>query len=579
MKCNHHNEPIKVYCETCQELICRDCTVSKRHQNHDYNLVTESYPKHHQEIEANLTKIKTKVADVNTAVTNLITRETEVTKQGEDVKKQIHTQSQLIINLVQQSQRQLVQQVDTAVQQKIQLLTKQREEAEAVLKQLKGCEKFVEQSLKVGSQQQILREKQNMVQVMTTVNQDVKPVVFQPIEEANITFTSNQTLVDKYEGIGEFKSKTFGKSVLVKNACYVGKKSTVTLNLQTQDGAPFSVPLSLVSCELSSADDSQLISCDINETQSGNYDISFTPRTREKHQLTIRLGGVNIPGSPFTLCIIPMRGKPVNIISGLNRPYGVVITKNEDIVVAECGANHITILNKEGKKVKSFGTQGTKEGQFHLPRGVAISHDGRILVTDDHRLQKLTFEGHCVKSVGSSKTGNGPLQFDIPRGITVHPTTGQIFIADTGNHRIQVLNKDLTYSHSFGKRGSSPEQFNKPYDVTFDNEGYLYVADYYHHHIKKFTSTGQYISTFSSCGSNPGQINCPTSIIIDNNLLYVSEYGNHRISIFDTNGCFIHCFGKYGSGKGKFNILCGITVDSLGNLYVSDFGNDRLVVL
>ena len=401
MKCNDHNKSFKVYCETCQELICRDCTVSKRHRNHDYNLITESYPKHHQEIEADLTKVKTKVANINTAVTNLITREREVTKQGEDVKKQIHTQSQLIINLIQQSERQLVQQVDTVVQQKIQLLTKQREEAETVLKQLKGCEKFVEQSLKVGSRQQILREKQNMVQVMTTVNQDVNPVVFQPIEEANITFTSNQTLVDKYEGIGELKSKTFGKSVLVKNACYIGKKSTITLNLQTQDGSPFSVPLSLISCELSSADDSQLISCDINETKSGNYDISFTPCTRGKHKLTIRLGGVNIPSSPFTLHIIPspeMRGKPMNIISGLNRPYGVVVSKNEEIVVAECGANRITILNKEGKKVKSFGT---KEGQFTYPRGVAISQDGHILVTDNHRLQKLTFEGDCVKSVGS----------------------------------------------------------------------------------------------------------------------------------------------------------------------------------
>ena len=581
-KCNDHNEPIKVYCETCQELICRDCTVSKRHRNHDFNLITESYPKHHQEIEADLTKVKTKVANINTAVTNFITREREVTKQGEDVKKEIHTQAQLIIDLVQQSERQLVQQVDTAVQQKIQLLTKQREEAETVLNQLKGCEEFVEQSLKVGTQQQVLREKQNMVQVMTTVNQDVNPAVFQPIEEANITFTRNQILVDKYEGIGELKSKSLGKSVLIKNACYAGKKSTITVNLQTHDGSPFSVPLSLISCELSSAGNSQLISCDISDTQSGNYDISFTPRTGGKHQLTIRLGGVEIPGSPFTLLVVhspEMRGKLVNIISGLNGPYGIVVTKNEEIVVAEYDANCITILHKEGKKVRSFGTKGTKEGQFTNPCGVAISHDGFILVTDNHRLQKLTFEGDCVKSVGRRKSGNGPLQFNDPRGITVHPTTGQIFIADTDNHRIQVLNNDLTYSHSFGNSGSSSEQFKNPFDVTFDNEGYLYVADYFNHCIKKFTSTGQHISTFSSRGSNPGQITYPTSIVMDNNLLYISDSGNSRISIFDSNGCFIHCFGKRGSGEGEFNGPFGITVDSFGNLYVSDADNKRLVVM
>ena len=576
-KCNNHNEPIKVYCETCQELICRVCTVSKRHQNHDYSLITESYPKHHQEIEADLTKVKTKVANINTAVTNFITREREVIKQGEDVKKEIYTQSQLIINLVQQSERQLVQQVDTAVQQKIQLLTKQREEAETVLNQLKGCEEFVEQSLKVGTQQQILREKQNMVQVMTTVNQDVNPVVFQPIEEANITFTSNQTLVDKYEGIGELKSKMFDKSFLVKNACYAGKKSTITLNLQTHDGSPFSVPLSLISCELSSADDSQLISCDISDTQSGNYDISFTPRTGGKHQMTIRLG-VEIPGSPFTLHITlspMMKGKPVNIISGLNRPWGVVVTKKEEIVVTESGANCITILNKEGKKVKSFGT---KEGRFTNPHGVAISHDGHILVTDNHRLQKLTFEGDCVKSVGRRrKSGNGRLEFNGPGGIAVHPITGQIFIADIENHRIQALNNDLTYSHTCSF-GSSPEHVCHPYDVKFDNEGYLYVADNNNNCIKKFTSTGQHISTFSSYGFNPAQIRNPTSIIIDNNVLYVSQSCNSRILIFDTNGCFIHCFGKR---EGEFNGLhvFGITVDSLGNLYVSDTVNNRLVVL
>ena len=333
MECEIHHNPLKVYCETCQELICRICTISQRHQNHKYKLVIECYPDHHQEIEANLTTVKTKEADINTALNNLITQEREITKQGEDVKKEIHTYAQLIINLVQQSERQLVHQVDTAVQQKIQLLTKQREEAETVLNQLKGCEEFVEQSLKIGSQQQILKEKQNMVQIMTTVNQGVNPVAFQLLEEANITFTRNQTLVGGciYEGIGEFKSKPFGKSFLLKSECCLDKKSTITLNLQTHDGTPLSVPLSLISCELSSFGDSRLIACDITETQLGNYDISFTPHTRVKHQLIVRLGGVDVPGSPFTV----MRGKPVNIISGLCHPRGVVITKNGDIVVAE----------------------------------------------------------------------------------------------------------------------------------------------------------------------------------------------------------------------------------------------------
>ena len=57
-------------------------------------------------------------------------------------------------------------------------------------------------------------------------------------------------------------------------------------------------------------------------------------------------------------------------------------------------------------------------------------------MADHHRLQKLTFQGNFVQSVGSSEIGIGCLQFSAPTGITVHPNTGQIFIADTGNNII-----------------------------------------------------------------------------------------------------------------------------------------------
>ena len=66
---------------------------------------------------------------------------------------------------------------------------------------------------------------------------------------------------------------------------------------------------------------------------------------------------------------------------------------------------------------------GTKEGQFISPRGVAITTDGHIMVTDCHRLQKLTVDGVRVKSVGSRESGRGQLQFHFPTGIAVHPNT------------------------------------------------------------------------------------------------------------------------------------------------------------
>ena len=281
---------------------------------------------------------------------------------------------------------------------------------------------------------------------------------------------------------------------------------------------------------------------------------------------------------PFNSESMRKKGKPVKTISDLKYPWGIAVSPDGQVVVAENLAHRITILNKDGKKVKSFGTKGKKDGEITHPYGIAISHDGHILVTDNHRLQKLTFDGEFVQSVGSSKDGTGELEFCSPKGIAVHPTTGQIFIAERDNDRIQVLNSDLTFSHKFGSNKSGPDQLKDPCGVAIDKDGYVYVAGYYNYCIKKFKATGEYIHEFSSQGSEPGELKYPTSVAIDiNNQVYVTECGNHRVSIFDSDGSFKYSFGGYGSGEGEFEWPYCLTLDTDGNLYVSDSSNHRVV--
>ena len=574
--CPKHDDPLKVYCETCCKVICRDCTISEEHSKHHHTcqLISDSYPKHHQQIQDDLDLLTHKSADINTAVTVLVTREREVVQQGEEIKEQIHTHAQQLIDQVQRSERNLLQQVDAVVQQKRIVLTKQREQAERVHTQLKTCQDMVEQSLKEWSQLQVMMEKENMLHQMNTVSQHVDPTVFQPIEEANTKFT--QTANNIGNDIGKISGYRYEEAILKSVPCSPKTPSTATLTLQSHDGSIFSLPPSLISCKLSSPGDSQPIKCDINQTQQGKYNISFTPCTRED-QLIVQVGGIDISGSPFTLSAMPssvMTGKPVKIIAGLKRPLGMAVRDNGDIVLAENGAHCVTIVNKEGKKVRSFGTRGTKEGQFTYPCGVAISNDGHILVTDSHRLQKMKFDGVRVKTVGSSKSGSGQLQFHYPRGIKVHPTTGQIFVVDSDNNRIKVFNNDLTFSHTITLLGD--KSFNNPYDVLLDSEGYLYVTEWDNHCITKLTMAGEYITRFGSKGSAPGQLFNPSSLTINNNLVYVSDRSNHRVSVFDTEGNFLHCFGKSGNGKGEFSSPFGITTDTYGNLYVSD--SERIVI-
>ena len=588
MNCTDHNEPLKVFCETCQELICLICTI-RRHKDHNYDVVSDTFPKHQQDIEKVVEVVVKKMVALQDALTAITRREEEVTKQRDDRIKEIRLQVQGIVELVTQTGEQLEGEVTRIAKGKLQLLGRQKEEAELAVVQLKSCKEFIEKGLEVGSQQQILSEKKSMMEGMEVVSTQINPDMFQPVEEANITFTGNKKLVESCKNIGEVDSFSFADHHNVKVFCptslMAGRKVTATLSLQTKLGSPYKIPPSLpLTCHLISGNTSQAIVCDIKETKVGKYSVSFTPSSSGKHQLKIQVGGININSSLFSLDVPSpeMRGKPVKILAGFNRPQGVAVDKKEQLIVAECGSDCITIYDKEGKKVQSFGSiaKGTKEGQFTYPHGVAVTNDGYILVTYNHRLQKLTPEGRCVMSVGSSEGGSGPLQFHIPMGISVHPTTGQIFVADHYNNRIQVINGDFTYSHSISSEGIAPRQLNRPWDVALDGEGNVYVATFSNNCIDVFTSDGKYLRRFGSRGSGDGQLSNPSSITIDtHNMVYVAEWDNHRISVFTTDGVFVRHIGHQGSGEGEFKYPHGITVNMLGNLYVSDTGNNRVVIL
>ena len=582
--CTNHNKPLKVFCETCQELICQSCTI-RRHKDHNYDVVSNTFPKHRQDIIKVVEAVAKKMVALQDALTAITRREEEVTKQKDDRIKEIRLQVQGIVELVTQTGEQLEGEVTRVAKGKLQLLGEQKEEAELAVVQLKSCKEFVEKGLEVGSQQQILK---SMIEGMKVVSTQINPDVFQPVEEANITFTGNKKLVESCKNIGEVDSFSFADYHNVKVSCptssMAGRKVTATLSLQTKLGSPYKIPPSFpLTCHLISGDTSQAIVCGIKKTKVGKYSVSFTPSACGKRQLKIQVGGIDIDGSPFSLDVVPspeMRGKPVKIVSGINLPWGVAVDKKEQLIVAENGSHCITVYNKEGKKVRSFGSYGTKEGQFTCPCGVAVTNDGHILVTDEHRLQKLTQEGRCVMSVGSSEEGSEPLQFDIPKGIFVHPTTGQIFVADEYNHRIQVINGDFTYSHSIGSFGRAPGQLNDPQNVALDGIGNVYVANNWNHSIDVFTSDGKYLRQFGSRGSGDGQLSSPSSITIDtHNMVYVAERDNHRISVFTTDGVFKRHIGHQGSGEGELNHPRCITVDMLGNLYVGDTDNNRVVIL
>ena len=583
MKCSSHGKSLKIYCETCRELVCSNCAV-RIHKGHDYDLISDTFDKHRQIIESSLDPVREQLVLVTEAVTTLTQREREIIHQRETVKEEIHVIIKQIIDILLHSERKLTEDVDVAVRHKLNMLDQQKRKAKTKLGQLTDCIVFVEHVLLVGTPQQVLLAQPQMIDHTNSVIKSFNPELFQPLEQADVELVNRKKIKAVHKSIGEVRDSSIS-SCRVRNIDHhlalVGTESVSTMVFEFCDGSPVPLPPFHISCYLTPPNNDLHIECTVKDsTQSGRYEVVFTPITRGLHQLHVRVHDINIPDSPFSIHVsLPpkMRGNPVDSITELNKPWGIDLTDDGLMIVSEYHGNCITLLDKEGKKINSFRLEGSDGGQFIFLCGIAVTSNGTILVADscNNQIQELTMEGECIACVG----GNGPLQFQWPRGIAINKITGQVFVADESNHRIQVLNPDFTFACAFGTNGSRQGQFNTPWDVTFDSQGFVYVADTLNHRIQKFSPECRFVSMFGREGSKPGQLSHPSGIAVDDNdLLYVTENGNCRVSIFTTNGNFIHCFGEKGNRKGQLNQPKQLSFDQYGYLYVCDYNNSRLVV-
>ena len=460
IKCSEHNKPLEIFCETCQEVICQYCTL-RVHKCHDYDLVTGYYPKQRKKLETSLKIVSDNITAVVDVLTALTDRENEIREQGEVVKEEIQVLVKEIIDVLHQSERQLTREVDAISDSKVQVLSEQKKSAETRLSQLKDCQEFVEKSLEIGSPQEVVISTKQMIEHISHVIQQVNIEEFNPREKSDVHFNKDNNIVDTLYHIGDivFFSPTISQQYKVKEIsqhCITTNNKTVSfpLSIQFSDSSLLTVPLSSLSCSLVPVDTATPITATVtNTTHPGVYTIHCSPVIRGLHQVNVRVNDVQVNGTSLVIPFNPYLDKitPIHTITELNKPYGVAVTDDGHILVSEWEGNCITVLDRDGNKVKSLGPLGGERGSVELlnPRGVAITPDNLILVANNfHEIQKISVDGKCIKSVG--KQGSGPREFNVPRGITVSSKTGHIFMVDHSNHRVQVLNPDLTFSHTFG---------------------------------------------------------------------------------------------------------------------------------
>ena len=582
--CEHAGKEVELFCETCEELVCVKCVIKGgKHHSHDCEELDKAFERYKVKVTATLEPMERQVTTITKALEQLEARRAEISDQQAAVETDVYTAFEKLQRILDTRKTELISQLHNITQRKLKKLGVQRDQLETTLSQLSSCLGFMRESLKTGSQEEVLLMKNSVGKQVKELTTTFLPDMLQPSAVADVVFTAVPTCTT-CQNYGKVTASGFpdpskchatGKGI---ETAVVGKLSTVLFQALDSMGRPCKEPIQSSECELVSELSGTTTRGSVERNGQSQYEINYQPTIKGRHQLHVKVEGQHIAGSPFTVSAmspVEKLGTPILTSCGVNRAWGVVINQRGEMIVAEWGGHCVSVFSPSGEKLRTFGSHGSGKGQFESPRGVTLDKKGNILVTDrsNHRIQKFTPEGQFLTAVGAN--GKGPLQFNCPTDIVYNCTSKKMYVVDEYNHRVQVLNPDLTFSSSFGKPGSGKGQFDYPRGIACDSTGKVYVADRENHRIQVFTAEGKFVSMFGRRGDVGERSVLPEGVAIDSDMVYVSDCGNHRVSVFTSEGVFVKSFGSFGTSLGQFIGPCRIAIDS-GVVYVCDCDNSRV---
>ena len=270
----------------------------------------------------------------------------------------------------------------------------------------------------------------------------------------------------------------------------------------------------------------------------------------------------------------------------LDHPSGIAIAADGSVYVADTYNDRIQVFTPEGEYLRGWGSFGSGPGQFSWPRGVVVDPAGNVYVSDynNDRIQKFTTEGDFQASWGGSGSGDGELSS--PEDLALDPD-GNLLVVDAGNIRVQRFSPDGQFLEKLDDFGTGPGQYYAPIALAVATDGTYYVGESGVHRVQRFSATGEFITQWGSRSNAAGGFTFPsgvavasdgTVVVADTGTLLFNQLGfeNNRVQSFDSDGRYLSSWGAHGSEDGEFNSPRGIALDSADNVYVADHSNNRV---
>ena len=543
-KQGHTEEELKFFCKNCETAVCQTC-VTLGHKIHEMNLIHDEAETQRIQMKSMIEALKNNLKAKKSLIRQLDEDYAKLRQQGEDVTTDVQNIVDKLVAVIEAKKQNILSAVESQTTKSLESLTKRKNKIEEQIAVIESSLEKAEKRLTRSINAEVVQLKKSLKSIFQGVDQ-AEPIDSDPEGLlVRLTFVENQKLLNlvNTEELGSLKmpyqtkaSQSIVEGIVLKEAT-VGGETQFLLTTRSAQGRRGYNKDDRVTVEIR---DEQGRKCapkvQISDNKDGSYRFSYSPKEQGRHNVTVKVNGRHVLGSPFTVKV---------------QPFQV-------------------------KAVLSFGTKGPYDGMFSYPWGVAVNGRDEIAVTDheNNRVQIFFSDGNLLRSLGSiGRKGNKNGEFNCPTGIAFHKN-GKIFVVDRDNFRIQIFNWEGEYLRSFGGKGSLDSQFSDPCGLSVDSDGNIIVADAGNKLIKIFSPDGKFLMKIGGQGS----FTYPFLCVQCDRYLIVSDYGEQCMKVYDRDGKFQYKFGKKGFGDGEFNDPRCLSVNKSGQLMVCDTGNSRMQI-
>ncbi|XP_070550984.1 tripartite motif-containing protein 2-like [Ptychodera flava] len=567
----HPGNPVDVYCDTCKEPVCMKCTVVEhRVPDHQHRDLEKAAVVERRRLHGLVQKARAMRKEC-TAGKNRVNKELDNLRATYDkIQAAIEEHTQAIINKIKEKQEKIKKELYAMVKKKSQILQAQNKELTVREAALASVDDFSGIITNYASASQYLTSHGMLEQRLNDLIEN--EINTTPKENSYIGFRQEQDVRVKSIGKLETTAAVGGSSSVAGLKKLVKVDDEFDIKVVTRDCNGKPINAGNFARVVLKSPQNEVSAVDLATKKDGRCVGRLEFKEDGEYEVSVRVCRQDTVGSPFAIVAAPPTGtirtfgeegsKPGQFRSPWKvcinnegrlvaadyhncrlqvldwniscrdvidckafcksefKPVDVAVTADGKYVVTNL--EEVVIADENGRALCRFGR---REGVD--PRGVAITNDGNVLVTDwnSHCVRKYSVVGKHLASYGSE--GTGRRQFQRPVSPVVN-SRNQILVSDMGNRRVQILSPEGKFLGMFASIGSGHGEVEVPRGIDVDSDDNVYVCDT-NGRVVKFASDGKFL-----CEIGLGRFSKPTYVAVakdGTDRIAVTELGKHHVKV------------------------------------------------